>query len=395
MKKLVSAVVLLASGASFAAGYQVDTHAARATGMATAVTAAIDDPSAVLYNPAGISQGTGFSFYLGDTLIIPAFDATYQGTKYQANRTPIPPPHLYATFGITDDLSVGVGLFSLYGSALGWGADFPGRFVTASSSLSTYNINPEVAYRFGPLKIGAGLQIVRGTVELKQAIGFVDSDGSADIGGGGWGFGGNAGLQVEVVPKAFWAGLSYRSAVKLPLSGSAHFSNVPADFQSLVHDQNVKTRVALPDTVNLGIAYQPIHELRLGLDADYTAWQHFHDLTIRFDDPRLNATTVKRWHHTINVHLGGELTLAEHFDVRAGVIYDPTASPSDTIGPDLPDSNRVNLALGVGFHTGGFRADLGYQAVFLATVDSTYAAFPATYSGNAQVLGLSLGYTFK
>jgi len=32
--------------------------------------------------------------------------------------------------------------------------------------------------------------------------------------------------------------------------------------------------------------------------------------------------------------------------LRGGVLVDPTPSPADTLGPDIPDSTRVNLALG-------------------------------------------------
>ena len=389
--------MFLASSA-LAAGFQVDVHGSRATGMATAVTASVDDASSVFFNPAGLAGKKGLDIYLGDTLIIPSF--TYSGPDGTTKTTPgvIPPPHLYVAYGITDSAAVGVGLFSLYGSAIHWpnNSTWPGRFQITDSTLSTYYINPEVAFKVGMLHVGVGVQVVRATVDLKRQTNFFDSETEAttELGGGSWGVGGNLGVQVDAIPKILQFGATYRSGVKLNFDGNAHFSNVPSEFAGAVRDQALRTSVTLPDTLALGVAVHPIPTLLVGFDAVYTAWQKLHDLSFHFDDPSLDQVEYKRWHSTVNFHLGSELNVSDNFDVRLGLLLDPTASPSSTLGPDLPDSTRLNIAAGVGFHTGGFRADLGYQYVIIMKTTSTNPVFGngATYNGNAQVLGLSIGY---
>ena len=95
-----------------AAGLQVDTQQARATGMGTAVVASDNDASSILYNPAGLAQGKGLELQLGDTLIAPAvryIDPT-TGHSTVNHFGIVPPPHLYAAYGITDNLTVGFGI---------------------------------------------------------------------------------------------------------------------------------------------------------------------------------------------------------------------------------------------------------------------------------------------
>ncbi len=96
----------------------------------------------------------------------------------------------------------------------------------------------------------------------------------------------------------------------------------------------------------------------------------------------------------MNLHVGGEGTISKEFKVRAGVLYDPTPSPEDTLAPDLPDATRLNLAVGGSyFHRSGVHFDLGFQYLVMFKHTSTLAAFPGDYGGNPIILGLSLGYT--
>ena len=71
----------------------------------------VDDASAIFYNPAGLVQPRQFEILLGDTIIVPAF----KFESVTVAKTPVPPPHFYAAYGINDDVSVGVGLFSPFG----------------------------------------------------------------------------------------------------------------------------------------------------------------------------------------------------------------------------------------------------------------------------------------
>lgn len=401
MKKLVSALVMLAASASFAAGTNVDLQSARAMGMATAVVANSIDPSAVFFNPADIVDGgQSLRILVGDTLIIPSaitFVPTGSNQSYDVTNI-VPPFHAYATYGITKDLAVGIGAFEPYGLVIKWPDGWPGRYFSQESNLKTYYVNPEIAYRWGILKFGAGVQVVRATVDLRKAINFgTGTDGMVEIGAATWGVGGNAGIQAELIPGVLSAAVSYRSRVKLDFTGNAHFSNVPVEFQGnqsgQIHDQQGSATLWQPDSVAMGVSVQPIPALRVNAEADYYSWQVFNRLTLMFDDPALNTTEIKNWTHAFNYHIGAEYDLTPVFSLRAGFMYDPTPSPTETILPDVPDSDRINIAAGVGYHNNGITVDLGYQFIkFLGATTVFPNPLPGRYDGSVQAVALSLGY---
>src|SRR5207244_1930933 len=125
------------------------------------------------------------------------------------------------------NLSIGVGFFTPFGSTLSWPEGWEGRRQITDISIQTFDINPTAAYRIGPVRIGAGLQIVRSTVHLQRQIAFGETEGSTDLGAGTWGFGANVGAQFEAIPDRLFFGAHYRSAVKLSFDGLADFDNVP------------------------------------------------------------------------------------------------------------------------------------------------------------------------
>ena len=396
MNKLTAAWLMLLSTVAFGAGFKLDVHGSRATGMAGAVTSFIDDPSAIYYNPAGIAGRKGFGIQAGVTLVIPMLSFTHadDGDVTSSPLNVSPPPHAHITFGITDDLSIGIGVFSPFGAAGHWPADWEGRFKAIKSSLQTFDINPTIAYRLHPrLKLGLGYNAVRGTLVIERGLNFVDSEGKVELGGGAWGFGWNAGLQVEIVENHLWFGASFRSPVTMRFEGNAHFTNVPTEFGGRLKDQPITGRVVLPTQANFGFSIKPTDNLRLALDADYVEWSSFTDLTINFENPDLTVPLQKRWVDQVSVHVGGEFNPTKSVAVRLGFVYDPTPSPRYTLTPDLPDSTRLKVTAGVGWqHESGFGVDLGYQFVVLTGADSFAPGFAGTYSGTAQVIGLTLTY---
>ena len=383
---------------SWAAGTAVNVQSARATGMASAVTAMIDDSSAIYYNPAGIAQGKGINVLVGDTLIKPSFSFRSATTGNSASTSGVVTPfHLYATGGLTENLSAGVGVFSPFGTTVKWPSNWEGRSLATQSSQATFYINPTVAYRIGPLRIGGGLQIVRSTLDLQRKIVFPDQEGSSEVGADSWGVGANFGAQVEAVRQYLSFGVHYRSAVKLNFTGNVHFDNIPASFVGTIHDQRMSTSLVEPDSLAFGIASRPIPPLVLDLDLVWFGWSKLHSIDTNFPDDAsgtLASSQLKNWKNVFNVHFGGEAKVADAWRIRAGTLYDPTPSPADTLTPELLDTNRLNLALGGSYvHKSGFHIDLGYQLILLFKKTSTAPQLPGEYhGGRVDILGVSVGY---
>jgi long-chain fatty acid transport protein len=363
-------------------------------GMQNAMTAHVDDASALFYNPAGMVRARTFEVQVGSTAIIAreAFTGAQSGTTTWSNGGVTFVPHAYALYN-SGDVSVGLGYYTPFGAALSWPGGFEGRFLAQRSVLRTYDLNPQAAFRIIPrLRVGLGIQIVRATVELERALSFVTEEGQLQLGGGAWGFGANLGVQVDAIPDKLEVGAIYRSAVGLHIVGAAHFANTPTEFQGTLFDQTVTTDLVLPDKVAVGIAYWPRRDLRLALDISYFSWQRLSELSINFlDDPSLNTFNPKRWHHAWSVRVGAEWK-RRHLVVRGGLSFDQTPVNPATLAPDIPDGNRIGASLGVGYRLGGFSADLAYQLLVIGQKVSNYPYLPGRYGGLANVVGLTLGY---
>jgi long-chain fatty acid transport protein len=390
-----AALGLLGAHRAMAAGTALDVQSSRGTGMASALTAATDGSDSIYYNPAGIARGKLLDVQLGGTLISPSFKYTSpQGNETKLPFYVVPPLHLYASGGITDSLSVGIGLFTPFGLKVKWPEGWEGRRSSIESQLQTFYVNPTVAYRIGPLRIGGGVQLVRGTVELRRAISFGTSEGQIDVGAGAWGVGGNVGVQLDVLPQLLTVGVAYRSAVKLDFNdGDAHFSNVPTAFQSTLRDQSVSTSLTQPDSLAIGISSHPIKPLLLAADVVWYGWSKLRSVDIVFDDPTLNISAAKNWGDRVNVHGGMEARVHDNWRVRAGALYDPSPARSNTLTPEIPDANRLNLAAGGSYvHRSGIHVDLGYQFIILFSKTSSAPPLFGEYGGSVNVLGLTVGY---
>jgi long-chain fatty acid transport protein len=390
-------LTLVASRDARAAGFGLDVQSGRGTGMASAVTGFIDDSAAIYYNPAGIAQGRLLDAQIGDSLIMPSF--TYHPASGSSTTTPfevVPPFQAFVSGGITDSLSIGVGVFTPYGLTLSWPDGWGGKSLVTSAQLATYDINPTVAYRLGPVRIGAGLQVVRGTVDLKRKVETGSQEVSTELGGGAWGVGGNVGVQIDAVEQYLMFGVHYRSQVQLDFSGNASFDNVPATLQGTLHDQSASTTLTTPDTVAIAVASRPIKSLVVDAEVVWTNWSRLQSIVLSFPNDSsgtLGSTEPKNWSNVVNYRVGGELAIDDAWRVRAGVLYDPSPAPASTLGPDLPDCDRLNLAVGGSYvHSSGLRVDLGYQFLFLFRRTSTMPQLPGDYDGNVNIVGVSIGY---
>jgi long-subunit fatty acid transport protein len=86
------------------------------------------------------------------------------------------------------------------------------------------------------------------------------------------------------------------------------------------------------------------------------------------DDVVLPANYDNSWSY----RLGGHYILSDRFTVRAGVLYETSAIPTETVGVALVDSDKWGYGLGGSIHLKkGLVVDLGLSQSFLKTLDIT------------------------
>jgi long-chain fatty acid transport protein len=388
-------VAALLPTTAHAGGFALDTQSARAVSMGTAMTAHVDDPSAIFYNAAGLVAGDeGLAVQVGALALLPnvTFKPEGGGPVTASNTGALFPPHAYLRWKIAPDVALGVGLSTPFGNTTKWPAGWEGDSLARRGSIDALDIGASMAVRILPfMRLGLGVDALRAQVEQDRSLGAAGGGALLSLESTAWGLGANAGLQVDVVPELLSLGVAYRASVPLDLTGRATFSNVPAPLSPLLADQSVTSTFTLPQQWQLGLAVKPLPSLRVALDAWWVDWSTADALAVKFQNPMLDAAQPLNWGSRWNGHLGAEYTGGDALKLRLGLKYDPSPVPASTLAPSIPDADRMALALGAGYAWGRFTVDVAWQLTLLTVRRSELPVLPGEYSGFANVFGLTLG----
>ena len=417
-------VLLFIASTSFAAGFRLPEAGVKAMGMGFAFTAVADDPSAIYFNPAGLTQLKGQNVMLGVTYVREnggefsgTTPLTFNGetfdsrTETQKSLNFFIPNAYYTRTTNSGNVAYGVGIFAPFGLGQEYKDKDSSIFrnQTTKIDLQTIVINPTIAFNITEfLSVGGGIDYMYGKVKYDKTPlvpaafggpGFFKA--SLEGTGDAWGY--NFGLLLKP-SKNVKVGFNYRSPFHLQLKdGDFKTSdNTSAGFTGIFPPGTTKAtgKLEIPATAALGVAVI-LDRLTLSADADWTFWSSYKELKItNKTNPAFNSTTRKDWKDVCAVRLGAEYRVTDPLALRAGFVYDPTPVPADTMGPDLPDATRLNYMVGAGYKIGKVTIDgaLMYIQKFDRTVNNqnnaTGTGFNGTWTGNAWLAGLDVAYNF-
>jgi long-chain fatty acid transport protein len=447
----LSVVIILAlSTSAFAAGFALYEASARGNSLGGSMTARADDPSALFYNPAGITQLPKTQFSAGTTVLNPFMDVKTTGTLGFATPPGYPAfiqgpyfsgsnqattslennyffaPSLYVTQQLNDKFWIGLGTFSRFGLGVEWPTEWLGRFNSYNAEIKTFEINPSIAYKvtdnfsvaFGvsamymDIKLQSRIpgQVLPAKIVQNLGLGAAASASAAfgtneldqKLTGDSWGYGFNVGLLYKPVE---WLslGTTYRSEVKQKVSGSAEINGqTPGQLGFVPSETNVSGEVTLPAQLTFGVAVKPIKNLSLSFDAYMTAWSSYQSLTFDFEKPIAGSdsrTVLKNWKDVWSYRFGLEYNVTDWMDLRLSYIYDESPVPDDTIDYLLPDSDRHIFGAGLGFHKGNLSLDLSYNYLFFKDRHITARANDFVYESDVESAGchiyaMQIGYKF-
>ncbi|HEY0707531.1 MAG TPA: outer membrane protein transport protein [Polyangia bacterium] len=396
---LVIAGALGASASAQAAGFLIYDLSAEALGKASAVTASVTEPAAVWFNPAALAYlDHGVSASATGVMARSRFqsvDPAIAEVKSKPGRFVLP-----AFFGhtrLSDRVALGMGIFPAFGLSLDWPRDWLGRDYAIHASIKTATFNPNVAIQINEhLSLAAGFAATRGSVEFENGI-PQPVGGSAIIGGGAWGFGGNVALLYRPLPERLHAAITYRSRTKLDFDGRVDF-DPPPDFARSLPDEGGSAEITLPDILSAGIMWRPTPSVTLTFDPNLVFWSTFDRLVIDFATAP-DKVMERNNHNAFTLRFGADwATPTPGLSVRTGFIFDQNPSPAETLAPSLPDANRLDFALGVGYRSGSLQADIGYLLVYFlpskAEGGMEREGPEGTYRSIAQLLGVTLTARF-
>jgi long-chain fatty acid transport protein len=436
-----------------AQGFSVNEQSSCAMGRGgTGVASPCADGSAIFFNPAGLilAKGKGVASG-GATLIAPTGDFTNSTTgevsTLEEHITPV--PSLYMGYGLSDNATIGFGVFAPYGLAIEWPTTAEGRFLGYYSSVKGIYFQPTFGLKASDrLSFGIGFDITSSTVELKQRVDLADQEAApgvtfANLGvaygtdfanvqlaGSDMSLGFHLGAIAKITDGLSF-GIRYLSKQTVNVdNGLATITQVPTNlylapnnplglpagtpvdalvapqFQpggSLV-DQAGTATLPYPAQLNMGLTLQATDKLRLLGDVGIQFWSVWETLPLDFALLG-EKTIVEDYVNTASWRLGAEYKVGSKSTARLGIIAHGAAAPDQTVTPNLPEAARTEFSAGFGSHLSErFGFDLAYQYIDQAdrqgrTGDGgmavpTAALNDGVYTFQANLVGITLTYSF-
>ena len=387
------------AGDARASGFLIYDLSGEALARGSAVSASVNEPAAVWFNPAALSYSDGVHASAGGVFVSakssfsPAADGQPEVTS---NRGNFVLPTLFASGRINDRLAVGMGVYTAFGIGVEWPNGWLGREAAISASLQTVAFNPTLAVKLHPrLSAAVGFDAIRGVVDFTNGLPAIVG-GDVRLAGGTWGYGGNLGLLYQVAPELLHLAFAYRSRVKLRFDGRADFRPANPDFAAALADQPGTATITLPDIITLGVMARPRADLTLTVDANIVLWSTYDRIDIDFQTAPSRAI-VPHGRNTFTLRGGVDWSARlTGLHLRAGMIYDRAAIPGGNLGPGLPDADRLDGTVGAGYSRGHFKGDIGYMLVYCLPANATGGIEgPAgTYHTLAHLVALTLAYAW-
>ncbi len=349
-----------------ATGFRLPDQDAFATARGEAFAATADNPSAIYYNPAGITQLQGQNFRAGIYAIDlePTFESTSgpnAGNKYHNHDKYHAAAHLFYTYTKQDSIfSFGLGVYSPYGLGVKWGQDTGFRTLGTEGAVTTMAINPVIAVKLSPtLSIAAGVSAQCAMADLRQGIIFPTAVDGLRFDGDGWGVAYNLGVMWQPHEKLSF-GISFRSQTTINLSGHTEdFGLTQTPERTSAH-----ANLTLPLSAVFAVSYRPTPKWNFEFDADYTDWDVMKTMTIEQTQPTAlgqNLPFVFNWQSSWYYEFGATRYLENGWHVSAGYILNENSVPDAHYTTQVVDMERHFFSVGVGHKGKKFDFDVAYQ----------------------------------
>ncbi len=408
---LIALALAVASGTATASGFLLTEQNVSGMGNAYAGSAAAtDNASTICFNPAGMTQLQAREASAGVAAIGPSFRFHDQGSRVGAfNGTGdggnaggwAALPNAYASWALSRDVYVGVGVGAPFGLKTEYDAPWIGAAQSTLFEIKTYNVNPSLAYRVNErLSLGVGVNWQRLEANYDRqatttpAASRVPIKLALDDVAWGW----NAGALLTLSPTTK-VGASYRSAIKYHTSGKLDVNNGAAGSGDASAD------LKLPDTFIVSLAQRVGERWELLGDVSWTGWSSIPKVDIMRSNGTLAQTLDTDFRDAWRVALGGNYRYNNAWKLKLGVAYDQTpVKDASTRLVSLPDNDRVWLSLGAQWAIDkASKLDLGLAYIYIrdSKIDNDQSAAPSyrgrvtgDYSGDIVVFGAQYSLAF-
>ncbi len=414
MRKLLLLVVFVSvSFVTYAGGYRVSIQGQRALAMGHTGVAVVNSAELVFFNPAGL-------VYLEDKLNVSAgvsavfTDVIYQnvenGISSQTDSSVGTPLNLYGSYKVNDWMSVGLGVYTPFGSEVAWPTDWSGSHLVNSIELAAIYVQPVVSLKLSDhFSIGGGPIYATGSVKFNRNASRTTTDiegnrsnvSIEDSGVSSWGW--SIGAMFNPT-KDFHVGFNYRSEITIESEGGeavfANFPNSPAAPAN--QTDGFKAELPLPAELTVGLSYE-YKKWVFAFDYNRQFWDVYESLDIDFTNAANPDSNNPRNYENSSVYrLGLQYKTTDKITLRAGYYRDETPVQSGYFAPETPRNDSDGFTGGFSYAiTPKLAIDASFLYVRFKEIDASYdfyqengqsVPFKGTYKSSAFAPGLGLTY---
>ena len=372
-----------------------------ATARGNAFAATADNPSAIYYNPAGITQLEGHQASVGVYAVSFSSQFTGAGVQFETKDKPQAVPQIYYVFSPREsDLSFGLGIYSPYGLSLEWPERLPGfRTLAAQGRITYLTFQPVIAWQLHPtLSIGAGPTINYADTALRRGLLSPFPTDELRFSGDDLDVGFSLGLRWQPHEQHAF-GLTYRNASTMNFSGQSQIQGTGfTDGNSTAN-----ARLPFPQNVVAGWSFRPTRDWNLEFNVDWTDWNRLDTVVLnQAGFPLLPAVALPfNWRSSFFYEWGVTRYFEHGWRASAGYIFSENSIPDSSFNPLVPDSDRHIFSVGVGRQYDRARWDFAYQLAYGPSRSVTGSppsiigqSADGQYEFISHALTFSIGYKF-
>ena len=415
MRKLLSlTMIAFAATSAFAGGYRVSLQGQKQLAMGHTGVGVVNSAEVLFFNPAGAA-------FLKDRLNVSiGGNALFARTKFQNETynwksstsnfgTPF---EVYASYRATDWLTVGLAVYSPYGSSVSWDRDWQGSHLVNNIDLEAIYVQPTLSIKVNDqLSIGGGPIYVNGGVELNKNLdrSLTDEQGNrSDVtikadGVTAWGW--TAGFMLNPTDK-IRIGVNYRSKVNMEArDGDATFHDLPAFAQGIYKNTKFNADLPLPAELTAGFSVQVTNKWLVAFDYNRAYWNVYKSLDVSFAGGSIpTSVNPRNYKDASTFRVGTQFKPNDKFAFRAGWYFDESPVQKGYFAPETPRNDSMGFTGGLTYQ---ITHQLGIDASFLYLhfnqVNASYdhytengnpVSFGGTYKNVVFSPGLGLTYSF-
>jgi long-chain fatty acid transport protein len=401
------------AGKVSANGFRLPDQDAFATARGEAFVATADNPSAIYYNPAGITQLEGNEIRGGlyGIYLDPSYTPTnhHAQTFHSSDRRAAVPQLFYTYTPANQPVSFGLGVYAPFGGSMSWPQNTGFRSVAIDGSLTYLTINPVVAVKVLPtLSLGGGVMVNYANMDMGQGLSSFQHPltNYFHFSGDGWSVGYNLGMLWQP-QEQISIGASFRSSATVTLDGQTEYEKQPFIPAT---NQSARADFKFPITAIVGISYRPTPKWNIEFDADYTDWSSFDKTTINQSSTSQGVAkdvpVILDWQASWMYELGATRYFDNGWHASAGFVYNENSVPDARYSPLAADLDRYFFSAGTGYKGKHFNCDIAYQFGYGPThtvTGSKPATTPAVSTGQtangdysfiSHAVSVSVGWRF-